>query len=234
MKALMTLIFIALPLLASAQEWQSGPKSIDFIELYTSEGCSSCPPADHWISMLKNEAGVFESFIPVVFHVDYWDYLGWKDRFARSTYSERQRQYVREGSVSQVYTPGLVVNSQEWRRWFRGDREWPRSRQSGGVLKASLNGTTLDVQFDQPETATLHVAYLGMGLLTEVRGGENRGKTLGHDFVVLDLVATQGAQQWQLNLPSKPDQGQAHTALAIWVTPVNSQTVLQAVGGYID
>ncbi len=234
MKALMTLIFLAVSLLANAQEWQSGPKSIDFIELYTSEGCSSCPPADHWISMLKNEAGVFESFMPVVFHVDYWDYLGWKDRFARNSFSERQRQYVREGLVSQVYTPGLVVNSQEWRRWFRGDREWPMSRESAGVLKVSLEGNKLTADFDQTGAATLHVAYLGMGLLTEVKAGENHGRTLGHDFVVLDIATVQGEQRWQLTLPAKPDKGQARTALAVWVSPANSQKVLQATGGYID
>ncbi len=233
MKAALIGLFMLVPVLAQAEEWESGSAKTDFVELYTSEGCSSCPPADQWLSALKQKPGLFRDFVPVAFHVDYWDYIGWKDRFARSSFSERQRQYVREGLTSQVYTPGLVINSREWRQWFRGQRQWQRSDETVGVLRGSLKGQQLSVSFDKSGPYKLHVAYLGMGLVSEIKAGENRGRKLNHDFVVLDIVTAEGNGEWQLTLPVVPQAGQEQTALAIWVSPAGSQEVLQVTGGYL-
>ncbi|OZG74992.1 DUF1223 domain-containing protein [Hahella sp. CCB-MM4] len=233
MKGLLVGILVMVPLLASAEEWQSGPSQTDIVELYTSEGCSSCPPADKWLTSLKQQPGLFKEFIPVAFHVDYWDYIGWKDRFAKPSYSERQRQYVREGLVSQAYTPELVINSREWRQWFRGQRQWQPSDKQVGVLSANLQGNQLRVEFDQDRACVLHVAYLGMGLASEVRAGENRGRRLAHDFVVLDILTKEGQGNWQVTLPPRPEAGQEQTALAVWVSPQGSQEVLQSTGGYL-
>ncbi|MEP0543428.1 MAG: DUF1223 domain-containing protein, partial [Marinobacter sp.] len=89
MRRMLIPALLLFPLLVHAEQWQSSNTQTDVIELFTSEGCSSCPPADAFLSSLKNRDGVFRTFIPMAFHVDYWNYIGWKDRFASSEYSQR-------------------------------------------------------------------------------------------------------------------------------------------------
>ena len=83
---------------ADAVAFESSTEQVGLLELYTSEGCSSCPPADEWLSQLKENPGVWSQFIPIALHVDYWDYIGWKDRYASPSHAQRQRQYAREQS----------------------------------------------------------------------------------------------------------------------------------------
>ncbi|WP_193161254.1 DUF1223 domain-containing protein [Microbulbifer hainanensis] len=233
MKWILIPILSAMPLFALGQEWHSGPDKVALVELYTSEGCSSCPPAERWLSSLKDKPGLFSEFVPVAFHVDYWDHIGWKDPFSDKAYSARQRRYVREKAASQVYTPGFIIDGQEWRGWFRGQRQWKDPDKESGVLNAKLQGDQLTVTFTQKQPATLNVAFLGMGISQQVDAGENRGRKLVHDFVVLDLVSEGGEGEWTLQLPPVPDAGQERTALAIWVSSPGSQQVLQTVGGYL-
>ncbi|MAA64067.1 MAG: DUF1223 domain-containing protein [Alteromonadaceae bacterium] len=235
MLRLSILLICLLPSFVTAQEWQSGSTKTDVVELFTSEGCSSCPPADKWLSSLKTNPALFSGFIPMAFHVDYWDYIGWEDPFAKPEYTERQREYVREGHVSQSYTPGIVINSQEWRDWFRGKRTWNDDKQNVGQLKARLgDDRQLEADFNGENAGQLHVALLGMGLTTEVKAGENRGKQLSHDFVVLKMVSVAGTKDWSLSLPEIPDAGQSKTAIAVWVTQRDSLTIIQAAGGYLE
>ncbi|QAY53687.1 DUF1223 domain-containing protein [Hahella sp. KA22] len=235
MKAnLFACILLAWPLLAPAQEFVSAKHTTDVVELFTSEGCSSCPRADEWLSEMKGDKGLFKDFIPMAFHVDYWNQLGWTDRFSREEYSESQRDYVRSGLVAHVYTPGIVVNSKEWRRWFSGARRWHGGDAEPGVLSAQLQDGRLHASFAASSKAVLNVAYLGVGLTSEIKAGENRGRMLMHDFVVLDRVQTTGAGEWDIELPPPPQIGQEKTALAIWVSPPDSPRIIQAVGGYLQ
>jgi hypothetical protein len=94
---------------------QSPEGRVSLLELYTSEGCSSCPPADRWLSTLRDDPRLWRLVVPVAFHVDYWDYLGWRDRFADPAHAERQRTLAGQGLLSTVYTPGLVLDGKEWR-----------------------------------------------------------------------------------------------------------------------
>lgn len=242
---LATLAFIlTLSAVAQAGEYTSSVRSTDVIELYTSEGCSSCPPADRWVSSLKGQPEAFKDFIPMAFHVDYWDYLGWDDRFASSDYSSRQRQHVAVGNVRQSYTPGVVLNSAEWRGHLRGVRQWEPSQQRVGILKAVLGeGNRLAVNFSpasadyfQHDELVLNVAYLGMGLETAVARGENGGRTLQHDFVVLQhekhTVKAQ-PQKWRLQVKGAPQMGQQQTAVAVWLSEPKTQKIVQAAGGYL-
>src|SRR3954465_2646270 len=96
---------------------RSGPQRVSLIELYTSEGCSSCPPAEEWLSSLRNDPRLWQSFVPVAFHVDYWDRLGGKKRFARPEFTARQRTYAAGASATTVYTPGFLIDGHEWRGW---------------------------------------------------------------------------------------------------------------------
>ena len=236
------------PLLA--KEFVSQNNATEMIELYTSEGCSSCPPADRWLSSLKYNSETFQSLIPMAFHVDYWDYIGWQDRFAKPVYSLRQRQYVSTGSVSQAYTPQMVANSGEWRGFISGQREWVPNDKKVGVLKATVQDSSEDifVRFapykrtwntasdKKHDSYVLNVAILGMGLSSRVTAGENHDRTLNHDFVVLShqkLNVAANPAQWKIKKPAIPDAGQTQSAVAVWLSEPNSQRIIQATGGYL-
>ena len=120
-QSLLFAMILVLSQSAFAEEIQfnSGNKQVALLELYTSQGCSSCPPADAWLSELKNESGLWTEFVPVALHVSYWDYLGWKDRFSKKEYSSRQRLHKGQGHVKVVYTPGFFLNGKEWKRRVR-------------------------------------------------------------------------------------------------------------------
>lgn len=231
------LFFVFLSFNSQAQEFHSGTSKAQVVELFTSEGCSSCPPAEHWLATLKTDPKVFNGVIPLAFHVDYWDYIGWKDKFANPKYSQRQRNYDRLGHIRQVYTPGFVVDNKEWRQWFSGDRKLSPTQQKTGELdvsfKLNANGTNiLNATYSENRHATLNVAYLGMGITSAIKAGENRNRVLEHEFVVLEHFTLAGSQQWKMALSDIPQKGQEQTAIAIWVsTP--TQEILQAVGGYI-
>ena len=101
---------------AKAQQFQSTEAQFPLIDLYTSEGCSSSPRADRWLTSLKHNQGLWSKFFPIVFHVDYWDYIGWKDPLASKQFSQRQQRYPKEFNEATVYTPGMRKAGEEWRR----------------------------------------------------------------------------------------------------------------------
>lgn len=100
----------------------SGPQTNVLVELYTSEGCSSCPPADQWLTRLKTQGNQFGSIVPMALHVDYWDYIGWKDNFANPAFAKRQRDMAASGHARGVYTPQIVINGQDTRSWLSDAR----------------------------------------------------------------------------------------------------------------
>lgn len=227
-----------------AKEFISDVRATDTLELYTSEGCSSCPPADRWYTGLKQNEGVFKQFIPMAFHVDYWNYIGWEDRFSTRAYTQRQTNHVRAGNTTQNYTPQVVLNGEEWRGHLRGVRDWEATNQKAGVLKAVLkdnnrllvNFAPASAKYFENKQWVLNIAYLGMGLKTDVKRGENAGRELRHDFVVLQhqqQTVDAQAQKWQTTVPAAPAAGQEQTALVVWLSDPVSQQSLQAVGGYL-
>src|SRR5215470_18364762 len=120
-----------------ATVFESGETQSTLIELFTSEGCSSCPPAEKWLSGLKSNQDLWKKIVPVAFHVDYWDRLGWRDRFAKPEFTSRQQHYAAAWGGDAVYTPGFVVNGKEWRAWFGGNAP-PASSTKVGVLRVSF------------------------------------------------------------------------------------------------
>ena len=92
---------------------RSGAMAPTVVELYTSEGCSSCPPADRWLSTLKGQPGV----LALAFHVNYWDRLGWPDRFASAEATARQHELAQRAGSRNVYTPQVIANGRDWRFW---------------------------------------------------------------------------------------------------------------------
>ena len=173
-------------LAASGQcEAQSGASLTPVIELYTSEGCSSCPPADKWASTLKGKNAVVEAF-----HVGYWDYIGWVDRFASPTYTTRQRQVAALNGQSGIYTPQVVRNGQDWRDYGRALSGNEPARAT--LVVKRLGGDGAAEQFEAvvtplPGAPAQWSAYWTVtenGHNSKVKSGENAGEFLQHDFVV--------------------------------------------------
>jgi hypothetical protein len=224
-------------------QFQSGTNRTVLLELYTSEGCSSCPPAEAWFSRLKSNARLWIDFVPVAFHVDYWDYLGWRDPFGAADYSERQRAYAAQWKSRSVYTPGFVLGGQEWRGWFNRD-ELPRaSNQLAGTLTASSdNGKRWRVRFApagaDSSTFAFHAALLGFDLNSDVKAGENRGHKLQHDFAVLAFAKASSKKsedsfQAELSLIPSLRVSTKRLAVAVWATRHDDLQPLQAVGGWL-
>ncbi len=231
----------------SAEPFQfvSGETRTALLELYTSEGCSSCPPAEGWFSRLRRSPGLWKDFVPVAFHVDYWDDLGWKDPFATEAYSKRQKDYASQWHGTSVYTPAFVLAGREWRGWARRDELPPPSKRLAGVLSAiSQDGWQWNLRFaPSPEkvlpSCQFHAAFLGFDRISAVKSGENSGRSLQHDFVVLELVgaaATKAGNSFQATLSLKANRraSPGRTALAAWVTRHDTLEPLQAVGGWLS
>lgn len=216
---------LLLPMVAGAQDKPTGtarqvaagaamtcsaksPKhTVALVELFTSEGCSSCPPADRWLQSLPRSGFGFEKVVPLSLHVGYWDYIGWKDPYAQQRFTDRQREYARFRQSNSVYTPQVVLAGSDFRGW--GDSSLKRelsvlanrSAVADIELEAAVVGSTIQVktgaQLDPASKAgasapQLHLAVFEMGLKNKVTRGENSGETLTHDFVV---------RQWQGPLP---------------------------------
>lgn len=233
-------LLLAAPL-AAEQLFSSGKQRVHLLELYTSEGCSSCPPADRWLSGLLQDSRLWQQLVPVAFHVDYWNYIGWPDRFASADFSERQRRYARAENLTTVYTPGFLLNGNEWRSFF-GLRKLSLQQEDAGELQLKLEGDEITASYT-PAVAInsgveINIALLGFDLQTEVKAGENRGETLRHDFTVLAikrLVMQPGDMMYSVvgHLPVA-DISAPRLALAAWVSKTGRQTPLQATGGWLQ
>jgi hypothetical protein len=178
-------VLLTLPLAAlganPACEVRSGEHLTPVIELYTSEGCSSCPPADQWLSTLKGKPVVAQAF-----HVGYWDYIGWVDRFATAANTSRQRELAAINGLRGIYTPQLVRNGQDW-------RDYASALAGNTPARASISLRRSDAtdSFEARVTPASDVgswsAYWTVtehGHSSRVKAGENVGATLQHDFVV--------------------------------------------------
>jgi len=225
------------------QTFSSGVKKIPLIELYTSEGCSSCPPADRWLSKLTTEKDLWSRYVPIAFHVDYWDYIGWQDPFADPSHSTRQRQYRQQGNTKGVYTPGVVFMGQEWRTWYL-NKEIPHVDWSDvGDLQVSIEDDVAKVIFKPTEKQSnklrINFSVVGFNLTSDVSRGENSGKKLTHDFVNLARVRmlssiNNGDYQWELKIPSKLKTEAKKLGYVVWVSGKNTLQPIQSVGAWKD
>ena len=210
--------------------FESGQQKTHLIELFTSQGCSSCPPAEAWLSKLKSEPRLWKDFVPIAFHVDYWDRLGWRDPFASKEWTARQYQYSENWKSESVYTPGFVLDGREW-----PGRSIPAAAtEKPGVLKLSIKDQKIVAEFVSTNTATtdvdLHLATVGFDLKTKVTAGENGGRNLSQDFVVL-AVTNQKMVGGKIEFSFKPDARAG--AVAAWITSSNQIEPIQTVGGWL-
>ena len=181
--------------LAAECSAKSGTATVPLLELYTSEGCSSCPPADKWMSGIKAD-----KVTPLAFHVDYWDYIGWKDKFSKSEYSDRQRKTAAFGGAGFVYTPQFVMNGRDFKGWDNSrlrekiessQKLAPRAHltlnavQENGkiILKTSANTSNPA----DAKNVDVFIAIYENNLVSKVNAGENNGRELKHDYVVREF-----------------------------------------------
>ncbi len=242
MKKLILILFILVnTMFANELVFNSGEKKVNIIELYTSQGCSSCPVAEDWVNGLKTRKEVFKDFIPLAFHVTYWDFIGWKDIFADKKNDMRQRNYANKvWQKNSVYTPQFVINSKEYRRWF-SNQSFPRFENVyGGNLKLKINNENLDISFNSSkindEELYVNVAILGFDYTTNVTAGENEDRALDGDFIVLKhqqnlLKSNKNNLLFNTTLPKYKKDGHKK-AVVVWLNKADG-SIVQATGGYL-
>jgi hypothetical protein len=171
---------------AGACSAHSARTATPVVELYTSEGCNSCPPADRWLSRLKADPDV----VALAFHVDYWDRLGWKDRFSSATYTQRQSQQQSSNGARFSYTPQVVVDGADRKDWA-GIAAPLASRGAGAApveLTLAREGPRITATVmplaTAPKRLAAYWAVTEQDHVTAVQAGENEGVTLKHDYVV--------------------------------------------------
>lgn len=208
----------------------SGPSRNSLLELYTSEGCSSCPPADRWLSHLPGDVGL----VPLAFHVDYWDRLGWRDPFAQAAFSQRQRAL--NSGPGWVYTPQVVLDGKDFRAWSRG---LPTRSTAPAAVNLALTlvqtaermEVQADSRFDDPAVgrgAQLFLALTENRLSSDVTAGENARRILHHDHVVRRLAGPLDPHHASLRFRLQPGWKAADLGVTAFVLDARGAT-LQAL-----
>jgi hypothetical protein len=212
---------------AQACQAQSGAQVPVVVELYTSEGCNSCPPADRWLSTLKDKPGV----LAAAFHVDYWDQLGWKDRFASPRYTERQAQLQAAAGSRFSYTPQVLVNGADWRRWPDLPGAAPGSKVR---LTLQRDGEQVDIDVRPADSGgrwALWWVAVEDGQDSDVKAGENSGVHLHHDHVVRQygrIAPWSGPLRQRVTVSTRGD-GDRPLRTIVVVTAAGSAVPVQAV-----
>jgi hypothetical protein len=216
---------------------------VALLELYTSEGCNSCPPTDQWVSRLPQPQFVPQRLVVLAFHVDYWNYLGWQDRFSQRRFTERQQALVRTNGLRTAYTPQLVLNGRDFRDTAGIEKQVARINAQVPSVNLTLSATKKDstlntsvsvnpVATSTQEPMELFIALYENNLESQVQAGENRGKRLQHDYVVRVLLGPVAVapdksthQEWQI--PLAADWKTADMGLAAFVQSTKTGEVLQ-------
>jgi hypothetical protein len=227
---------------------KSGAKTASIVELYTSEGCDSCPPADKWFSTLRAQPGAAAPIVPLAFHVDYWDYIGWKDRFAQARFAERQRATVGLHGSRTVYTPQIMLDGRDSRTWTSGSRfdaslreVTARAPRAAIALESALTANQVDLSIElnglneaDRRDAQIYIAITENNLTSRVTAGENRGVTLKHDHVVRELIgplstAAAVSPQIKRSVRLGNDWKKEDLAVAVFAQHPRDGSTLQAV-----
>lgn len=244
-KALVAMALLSPTLGWAACDVQSGAKTAALVELYTSEGCSSCPPADQRLSQFPSRDYSLKHVVPISLHVDYWDNLGWKEPFAQPKFGERQSWLVHANGHKTVFTPHFFVSGTEVRDWRgrlgdelkRVTAEPARANirihaESAGAGVISVTGSATAAS--QPGQLALFVAITENKLSSKVSAGENRGVTLSHDHVVREWIGpialNDGHAEIKQAVTTRSTWNPAQLGVVGFVQDMRTGRVLQAVG----
>ena len=242
------LVVAAAPAAAPACAARIGAHTAALVELYTSEGCDSCPPADRWLSSLAARGYAPDRLVPLALHVDYWDYIGWKDPYAKRQFSTRQHRLAKLGRATFVYTPQVLLQGRDFRGWATdafakavADINARPARAALSLVIRSIGPGGADVELAaaladpalRGETAVYAAAYENK-LASDVRAGENRGHRLEHDFVVREWLGPvafgdDARVAQRRTLPLLPEANPANSGVAAFVQDRRTGEVLQAL-----
>ena len=230
-------------LVAGECSTKSGATSVPLLELYTSEGCSSCPPADKWLSSMKLSA---DKVVPLAFHVDYWDYIGWKDRFSKPEFSVRQSKNGAFSRSSFVYTPQFSFNGQDFRGWndsrlnqivdnslkqpSRANLTLDTTNQVNGEIL--IKATAQVFQLADSKHSEIYIAIYENKLVSNVNAGENVGRVLKHDYVVRDLMGAyqfNNKNEFSKYFTLKPEWKGRNAGAVIFVQNTQNGEILQSL-----
>lgn len=239
----LTLFSLPATLLAAECSTKSGHQITSLLELYTSEGCSSCPPADKWLSNLKLGA---DKVVPLAFHVVYWNYIGWEDKFSKPEYSDRQRRTAAFGAADFVYTPQFVLNGKDFRGWdgsrlhqsiesslkhtARMNLTLNTTNQANGEIL--LTATAQAVKANDVKNADIFIAIYENKLISQVKAGENNGRELKHDYVVRDLLGAyqlNHKNEFSKNITLKPEWKGRNAGAVIFVQDSHNGEIMQSL-----
>jgi hypothetical protein len=192
----------------------SQPEKIAVIELFTSEGCSSCPPADELLSRYSKDDYPGVKIFALSFHVDYWNRLGWRDPFSSPAYAGRQRNYAQALNLNGVYTPQMIVNGTH--QFVGSDESGLRQALSNISNNTAISITALGLTHGDAGTKAvyklqgdpagyeIHIAVISIHESTQVRRGENGGRTLAHTNVVRTFYTAPATASGQVALGALP------------------------------
>jgi len=222
--------------------FKSSVEQTSLLELYTSQGCYSCPPAENWLNALINSDSLWQKVVPVALHVDYWDYLGWKDPYGEKRNQERHYAYKNQGHTRAIYTPEMILNGADYTIWRKGELPDFNTGNDVGELELSRTENGIKVFFNSQAKDTkvlrANVALLGFGIETSIKAGENAGKILKHEFVALaqdSKVAHPVGQLYLWQFPNiESEHSRERSALIAWLDTDDNNQPIQAVGGWID
>lgn len=227
---------------AEPQSFVSTSRKILLLEQYTSEMCPACPEAGQWFSQFKSNPGLWVDFVPVAFHVAYWDRPNMRDRFAQSIFAERQRRYFELKTMVNLRTPQFIFDGGAWERIMGFRNPIEASNRQVGILHVELDGDQINASFRPIGVASgpreLHIALLGTELTAYRQPTETIVRAPHLDFSALAYRSDRAESkkdeyQWQITLPKASVGSPARYALIAWVSRPDFPASIQAVGGWI-
>jgi len=218
------------------------------LELFTSQGCSSCPPAESVLSKIAKDDRYSAVVIPLAYHVDYWDYLGWRDPFSSTQWTERQANYREAFGEATLYTPQIVIQGEyeavgsdenKIKRRLNHLVSTPKenpAKISIEDVKLKDNQVVLDIMASRQDTAFKDMVMVMAAVFenisaTDVKAGENAGRTLRNDFVVRSLnakplmLSKDGQKQIQVSLLLEDDWNQENLGVVSWIQDATSMEI---------
>ena len=216
------------------------PPGVAVLELFTSQGCSSCPPAEKALADLSRDAGrEGRPIFALAFHVDYWNRLGWVDTFSDAAYSRRQEQYARAFGLDNLYTPQMVVNGTK--QFVGSDRQAaeraiadalatrPAVAVTVDVRKAGRNGYSVRaIASGAGARDVVNIAIVERGLSTDVKAGENGGRRLEEPSVVRWFKTVPAAEAGDVAVPALPGVRADHASVIVYAQRPDNGPILGA------
>ena len=244
--------FVSMTSQASTCTVKSPEHKVALLELYTSEGCSSCPPADKWLSQLAEKGVDSDHVVPLSLHVDYWNYIGWQDPYSSAQYTDRQKEIAWRNHLRTIYTPQMVLQGLDFRSWRRVDFTSLLKSVNNKTAIADIRlaitpssprvlSVTAEASVRNPELyqgGRLVLAIFENGLVSSVTAGENDGRELKHDYVVRKMyspesLSEKGSTSKTLNIIIPPEWDNTKTGIAAFIEHPQHGT-LQAVASKLS